>query len=264
MSSDDVSSVPRSAASRARETLRLTVAGCSGSHPGPDSACSSYLVEQDGFRLLLDLGNGALGELQKHVDPRDVDVLFLTHLHGDHWLDLVPLAHMRRHHPDGRVPPPLPVFAPTSERDRITGAFGRVTLDDVFDFRGPRGGDVGPFDVRVVRTSHPVETHAVRLEAAGRALVYTADTGWFAELPDFARAADLLLAEAGFADDAANPSDVHLTATQAGELAKAADVGRLVVTHIAPWHDAELQRRRAAAAFGGPTELARPGATFDV
>jgi ribonuclease BN (tRNA processing enzyme) len=244
--------------------LRLTVIGCSGSHPGPSSACSSYLVEQDGFRLLLDLGNGALGELQRHVDPRDVDVLFLTHLHGDHWLDLVPLAHVRRHHPDGRVPSPLPVFAPISDRDRISGAFGRAELDAVFDFESPVDTGVGPFGLRVVRTSHPVETYAVRVEAAGRALVYTADTGWFAELPDFARAADLLLAEAGFADDAANPSDVHLTGAQAGELAKAANVGRLVVTHVAPWHDADLQRRQAAAAFGGPTDLARPGATFDV
>lgn len=244
--------------------MRLTVIGCSGSHPGPASACSSYLVEHDGFRLVLDLGNGALGELQKHVDPRDVDVLFLTHLHGDHWLDLVPLAHVRRHHPDGRVPPPLPVFAPASDRERITGAFGRAKLDDVFGFRPPADTAVGPFVVRVVRTSHPVETYAVRVETAGRALVYTADTGWFPELADFARAADVLLAEAGFADDADNPSDVHLTATQAGELAKAANVGRLVVTHVAPWHDAEMQRRRATAAFGGPTDLARPGATFDV
>ncbi len=244
--------------------MRLTVIGCSGSHPGPDSACSSYLVEHQGFRLLLDLGNGALGELQKHVDPRDLDALFLTHLHGDHWLDLVPLAHVRRHHPDGRVPWPLPVFAPSADRDRISGAFGRADLDDVFDFRRPADTAVGPFTVRVVRTSHPVETYAVRVESAGRALVYTADTGWFPELVRFAGSADVLLAEAGFVDGAANPSGVHLTATQAGELAKEANAGRLVVTHVAPWHDAAAQVRTAAAAFGGPTELARRGVAFDV
>lgn len=244
--------------------MRLTVIGCSGSHPGPDSACSSYLVEHQGFRLLLDLGNGALGELQNHVDPRDVDALFLTHLHGDHWLDLVPLAHVRRHHPDRRVPKPLRVFAPVSQRDRIAGAFGRARLDDVFAFEAPRATEVGPFDVDVIRTSHPVETHAVRIAAAGRTLVYTADTGWFPELVDFARRADLLLAEAGFVDGAANPHGVHLTATGAGELAKAANAGRLVVTHVAPWHDAAAQARKAEAAFGGPTERARRGATFDV
>lgn len=244
--------------------MRLTVIGCAGSHPGPDSACSSYVLEHDGFRLLVDLGNGALGELQKHVDPRDVDALFLTHLHGDHWLDLVPLSHMRRHHPDGRVPSPLPVYAPTADRDRITGAFGRARLDDAFDLRPPADGVIGPFAVRVLRTAHPIETYALRVAAAGRALVYTSDTGWFADLVGFARDADLLLAEAGFADDADNPPGVHLTATQTGELARGANVGRLVVTHVAPWHDADDQRRRAAAAFGGRTDLARPGAAFDV
>jgi ribonuclease BN (tRNA processing enzyme) len=244
--------------------MRLTVIGCSGSHPGPDSACSSYLIEHEGFRLLLDLGNGALGELQRHVDPRDIDALFLTHLHGDHWLDLVPLAHVRRHHPDGRVPKPLRVFAPTSERDRVTGAFGRANLDDVFAFETARDTDVGPFAVHVIRTKHPVETHAVKLAARGHTLVYTADTGWFPELVGFARGADLLLAEAGFVDSAANANGVHLTATQAGDLAKAANVARLVITHVAPWHDAAAQARKAEAAFGGPTERARRGAAFDV
>ena len=100
------------------------------------------------------------------------------------------------------MPSPLPVYAPGAERDRITGAFGGASLDDVFDFRPPADGVAGPFAVRVVRTAHPVETYAVRVETRGRALVYTSDTGWFAGLADFARAADLLLAEAGFADDA--------------------------------------------------------------
>ena len=81
--------------------MRLTVIGCSGSYPGSDAACSAYLVEHDGFRLLLDLGNGSLGTLQNHLDPREIDALYLSHLHGDHWLDLVSLAYVREHHPDG-------------------------------------------------------------------------------------------------------------------------------------------------------------------
>jgi ribonuclease BN (tRNA processing enzyme) len=246
--------------------VRLTVVGCSGSHPGPDAACSSYLIEHDGFRLLLDLGSGALGPLQKVSDPRDVDALFITHLHGDHWLDLVPFAHVRRHHPDGRLPPTLPVSRPGSDRSRIAGAFGRPEEDlaDVFDLRDPSDTTIGPFEAKVLRTKHPVETYAVRLTADDLVLVYTADTGPFADLPRFAADADLLLAESGFVDDVENPPDVHLTATQAGELARDARVGRLVVTHVAPWHDAERQRGRAGLAFGGRTDLARPGATFEV
>jgi ribonuclease BN (tRNA processing enzyme) len=156
------------------------------------------------------------------------------------------------------------VFAPTSERDRVTGAFGRAHLDDVFAFAAPSDVRVGPFTLAILRTAHPVETHAVRVTAANRTLVYTADTGWFPALAEFAQGADLLLAEAGFAEGHDNPPDVHLTATQAGELAKAANVARLVVTHVAPWHDAAAQSQRASSAFGGPTDLARPGATFEV
>ena len=71
--------------------MRLTVVGCSGSVPGPDSAASSYLVEQDGFRLLLDLGSGAFGALQRHLDPAEVDAVVLSHLHPDHCFDLAPM-----------------------------------------------------------------------------------------------------------------------------------------------------------------------------
>jgi ribonuclease BN (tRNA processing enzyme) len=246
--------------------VRLTVVGCSGSHPGPESACSAYLVEHAGFRLLLDLGNGALGPLQRYVDPRDIDALFLTHLHGDHWLDLVPLSHLRRHHPDGRVPPALPVTAPLGERGRIAGAFGRPEgeLSEVFAFDEPRDTTIGPFGVTVLRTKHPVESYAVRLAVAATSLVYTGDTGPFPELASFAEGADLLLAEAGFVDGVENPPDVHLTARQAGELARDANVARLIVTHVAPWHDATQQHEAARTAFGGPTDLAVPGATFGV
>lgn len=240
--------------------------GCSGSHPGPDVACSSYLLEHDGFRLLIDLGNGALGPLQRFVDPRDIDAIFITHLHGDHWLDLIPYAHVRRHHPDGRVPPPVLLITPIGERQRIAGGFGRPqdTLADVFRFDDPRDGPIGPFDLKVVRTRHPVETYAVRVSASGQSVVYTADTGPFAELASFASGVDLLLAEAGFVDDPRNPPDAHLTATEAGRLARDAGVGVLVVTHIAPWHDARRQHELARAAFGGRTELAVPGAIFDI
>jgi ribonuclease BN (tRNA processing enzyme) len=245
--------------------VRLTVVGCSGSHPGPASACSCYLVEHDGFRLLLDIGNGALGELQRHVDPRDVDALFISHLHGDHWLDLVPLSHARRHHPDARVPPPLRVVVP-SERSRISGVFGQPesALADAFVFESPADGRVGPFDVRVTLTAHPIEAHAVRISAGGATLVYTADTGPFPDLAAFARRADLLLAEAGFVDGAANPPGVHLTAGEAGDLARTAGVDRLVVTHVPPWYDAEDQKSLAAQAFGGQTMLAQPGLTVEI
>ncbi len=245
--------------------MRLTVVGCAGSHPGPDAACSAYLVEHDGFRLLLDLGNGSLGPLQRYADPRAIDTLYLSHLHGDHWLDLIPLAHVRSHHPDGAAPV-LPVVAPVAERGRIAGAFGRSASDlgGVFSFSDPANGAIGPFDVAVLRTKHSVETHAIRLTAQGKSLVYTADTGPFDELSHFAQGADVLLAEAGFPDGAPNPPAIHLTGREAGELARAAGAGLLVVTHVAPWDDDQRALEEASIASAGIATLARPGAVYDV
>jgi ribonuclease BN (tRNA processing enzyme) len=90
--------------------MRLTVVGCSGSVPGPDSACSCYLVERDGYRLVLDLGTGAAGPLQRHVAAADVDAVIVSHVHGDHWSDLPHLGYLRTlstpYHP-------LPVVGPS-------------------------------------------------------------------------------------------------------------------------------------------------------
>lgn len=242
--------------------MRLTVVGCSGSHPGPGSACSCYLVEHDGFRLVLDLGNGSLGPLQKYLDLSTIDAVFLSHLHGDHWLDLVPLAHVRRHQPNA-VRRVLPVIAPVAERARIAGAFGRSAseLADVFAFEDPSDGVIGPFEVRLVRTDHPVETHAIRLTAQGKTLVYTADTAPFDALADFARGTDLLLAEAGSADGARRLG-MHLTGTEAGQLARDCGAGQLVITHVAPWDDGAAALRAASVAFAGTATLAVPGAVY--
>jgi ribonuclease BN (tRNA processing enzyme) len=73
--------------------MRLVVVGCAGSYPGPDSPASCYLLEeQDGagrtWRILLDLGSGALGALHRYADPLAVDAVFLSHLHPDHCMDL--------------------------------------------------------------------------------------------------------------------------------------------------------------------------------
>jgi ribonuclease BN (tRNA processing enzyme) len=245
--------------------MRLTVVGCSGSHPGPESACSCYLVEHDGFRLVLDLGNGSLGPLQRFIDPSEIDALYLSHLHGDHWLDLVPLAHVRRHQRDAEVRV-LPVMAPVAERGRIAGAFGRPAseLDDVFAFTDPAEGMIGPFEVKLIRTVHPVETHAIRLTAGGKSLVYTADTGPFPELAGFAHHADLLLAEAGFSEDYEHPPDMHLTGADAGRLAADAAVRNLVITHVAPWDEPMSALATASRIYRGPATLTHPGAVYDL
>jgi ribonuclease BN (tRNA processing enzyme) len=246
--------------------VKLTVIGCSGSGPGPDSPASCYLVEHDGFRLLVDLGNGAFGPLQSVVDPGDVDAIFLSHLHADHCLDVVPFVVWHRYAARDR-PPRVPLYAPLGADRRLALAYDESgdPLTDVFDFVpvGPGSFSLGPFEVRTARTAHPVECYAIRLEAAGRSLVYTGDTGPCDGVVDLARGADVFLAEAAHPEVEGLPGALHLTGRQAGEHALAAGVGRLLLTHVPAWVDPEEQLRAAGAVFQD-AELVATGSVYEV
>src|SRR6478609_11760508 len=104
--------------------MRLTVVGCSGSFAGPDSPASSYLLqaEHEGrtWSIVLDLGNGALGPLQRYVDLADIDAVFVSHLHPDHCVDVCGLYVTRKYRPGGPLPARLPVHGPTGTAQRVS------------------------------------------------------------------------------------------------------------------------------------------------
>jgi ribonuclease BN (tRNA processing enzyme) len=249
--------------------VRLTVVGCSGSLPGPDSAASCYLVEHEGFHMLIDLGSGALGPLQTHLSLAELDAVVLSHLHGDHCLDVCPL-YVARRYAGLRRESRIPVFGPHGAAARIGAAydaFGDPSHDLSREFAF---GDIatldelGPFQVRVARMAHPVPTFGIRLDAAGRSLVYSGDTGPTAALVELARGADVLLAEASDAELPDRPSGLHMCGREAGEAAQAAGVAALVLTHIPPWNDPATTRAEAAAAYSGDVTLATPGMVVEV
>jgi ribonuclease BN (tRNA processing enzyme) len=248
--------------------MRLTVIGCAGSFPGPASPASCYLAEADGFRMLLDLGNGALGVLQRHAELYDIDAICLSHLHGDHCLDMCAYWVARTWAPGGPRPA-IPVYGPAGTADRLARAQGTDAAQDMsatfrFETLTPGTRRIGPFEVTLDHMNHPVETFGFRLERGGRALAYSADTGESAALVRLASGADLLLCEASFVDGAPNPADLHLSGRQAGEHAARAGVGELVLTHLVPWNDQARTLAEAAGAFGGPLSLAYSGRSFDL
>jgi len=249
--------------------VRLTVIGCAGTFPGPESACSSYLLEHDGFKLLVDAGNGSTGPLQRACGLLDIDAIAISHMHGDHFLDLVTYTYARRYHPSG-APDCLPVYGPSDVADHVASAFGRPVkelLDAVYEFHPADGAphlDIGPFALERVRVNHPVETYAMRISAGGRTLAYSADTGICDDLVTLARGADVFLCEASYLEGEDNPPDIHLTGKEAAEHAKRAEVGALVLTHLVPWGDRERTLAEATAAFDGDLSVATPGAVIDV
>jgi ribonuclease BN (tRNA processing enzyme) len=236
--------------------------------PGPNSPASSYLVEADGCRLVLDLGNGALGVLQRHAELADLDAVLLSHLHPDHCLDVCSLFVARRYGPHA-TDRALPVFGPPGTAERMARAYGlgpQPGMNEAFDFRTyPDGAfEIGPIRVRAATVVHPVPAYAIRVEHDGRTAAYSGDTAPTPALVDLASGADLFVCEASFRDGEDNPSGLHLTGREAGDHARAAGVGRLVVTHIPPWGHTAAAVAGAAATYGGPVTAAESGLVLDV
>jgi ribonuclease BN (tRNA processing enzyme) len=241
----------------------LTVVGCSGSFPGPESAASCYLLEAEGSRLVIDLGNGALGALQRHTGLFDVDAVCLSHLHADHCVDLYSYSVARAYSPAGPQPP-IPVYGPAGTQQRIGlihDPKGDAGLGDRFDFVTLQPGrrEIGPFAVELVHMNHPVETFGFRFSYGGKTLGYTGDTGETDAVTAVARDADVFLSEAAFLEGPDLPPDLHLTARQAGAYASRAGAGTLLLTHIQPWTSADAAREEAAGAFGGDLRVAATG-----
>jgi ribonuclease BN (tRNA processing enzyme) len=242
--------------------VHVTIVGWSGSFPGPQSPASCYLIDADGFRLVLDLGNGAVGALQRYTGLGDVDAICVSHLHSDHFMDLIGYSVFQNYHPDGPRPR-IPVYGPAGAQDRLTKALGseRPGMADAFEFATLTPGtiEIGPLRVTTGHMDHPVETFGFRIEHGGSALAYSGDTGPTGELVKIAAGADVLLCEASFVDGPDLPAGLHLTARQAAEHAARAGVGQLVLTHLVPWNDPAVSFAQASAAFAGPIKLASSG-----
>jgi ribonuclease BN (tRNA processing enzyme) len=248
--------------------VRLTVVGCSGSIAGPDSPASCYLVEADGRRIVVDLGSGAVGALQRYVDLDDVDAVLLSHLHPDHYIDLCGYYVALRYRPGGRRRR-IPVWGPDGTAERIALAYGLPVdpgMVGEFDVQTYPAGvfDVGPFQVRAVRVVHSVPAYGLWIEHAGRVLAYSGDTGPTGALVDLSTGADVFLCEATFAEGDENPPDLHLSGREAGEHAAAAGVRSLIVTHVPPWGDVERAQTEAAQVFEGSVAAASSGLVVDV
>ena len=254
-------------------TMKLTIVGCAGSFPGPDSPASCYLVEApfEGrtFRLLVDLGSGAFGPLQRYCDVRDIDVIALSHLHPDHCFDMSAYYVVSRYHPDGALPR-IPVLAPEGAGTHLGAAYGAdesCGMTEQFAFLPWVDGmssQHGPFTITSVLVDHPVPAYALRIATAEHSLVYSGDTGPTEALLDLAVGADLFLCEASFVASATNPPNLHLTGAEAGDYATRGGVGKLLVTHIPAWTDRAEVESDVKGTWQGPCELVDAGNTYEL
>ncbi len=235
--------------------MRLTVVGCSGSAPGPDSGGSCYLVESGDVRLVLDLGSGSVGTLQRFVDPTRIDTVVVSHAHSDHFGDLDHFGYLRER---AGVKPV-----------KLIGTAGLPSYvwenPDVYEASLPTAEPfaVGPMTVRLAPVDHG-DCWATRVSSAAHgsarpaALCYTADSAPCAALDELAAGCRVLLAEASGLD-ADGPVPRHLTAGDAARLAVRSGAELLVLTHLRPWLDPVALLEEAATIAPGPVVLATTG-----
>jgi ribonuclease BN (tRNA processing enzyme) len=264
--------------------MRLTVLGKSPAWQDAGGACSGYLLEEQGTAIVIDCGNGVFGKLRERIDYVDVDAVVISHLHADHFLDLVPFAYALTYAPrqqpvpvdrwPGTDTPARPVlYAPPGAREtfrRVVGAWGNDDLiEKAFELReyDPSAEiEIGPVRIDFQPVPHFTETFAMRISSqngSGR-IVYGADCSPTEALTDFAGGADLILVEATLPRPERTGVRGHLTAGEAGEHARAAGAKKLVLVHISDELDAEWAKREAEDSFGGPVTVATEGAAYEV
>jgi ribonuclease BN (tRNA processing enzyme) len=247
--------------------MRLSVLGGCGAWPDAGQACSGYLVEHDGFRLLLDPGYATLPRLLESTDARQVDAVFVTHRHPDHCADLNPLLRARVFRDDAPAPP-LPVYAPPDALTAVLALDTSSTMERAYilhEFVPGSSMEIGPFRAETRLLPHFVPNAGVRLAVDGLALMYTGDTGPATDVVELARDTDLLLAEASYVDTIPADLQGHLTsAQQAGEQATAAGARRLLLTHLMPGTDPVAARAAAADEYGGELAIATAGLVLDL
>lgn len=252
--------------------MRLTVIGNNGAVPRPGGACSAYLVEDLGKKILLDCGTGAYSRLQQKLNPFDLDAVIISHFHADHFFDLVPFRYALIYALRGRRETPLPLWLPPGGKEQLSTfarSFGAPAdfFAGVFalgEFGGHSQVEIG--DVRLVftPTQHYIPSYSIQLRGSAT-LTYSGDTALCDEAVSAATGADLLLCEATAQASTYDQTRAgHLSAADAATVATRAGVRRLLLTHI--WHelDPAISLREARATFAGDVEVAVEGATYEV
>jgi ribonuclease BN (tRNA processing enzyme) len=247
--------------------VKVSVVGSSGTFPVSGRPASGYVVESGETRVLCDAGAGVLMNLP--VDSYLIDAVVVSHQHPDHCADLFAIFHAWTYCPSPRSG--IPLYAPQAVWDRIEGFLDQGQgdmLGHTFDFHPVWTGDavaIGDIEIEFIEADHSVPTVASRWVADGRALFYTADTGPAGNWQSLARDADVMLSEASYQGDrAADDYPHHLTASEAGAIAREVSARRLVLTHIPPYLDATKSVYEAESVFDRPVALAVPGVAFDV
>jgi ribonuclease BN (tRNA processing enzyme) len=212
--------------------MKLTVIGFWGGYPKQNAASSGYLLEHEGFQLLIDCGSGVLSKLQNILQPEELDAVLISHYHPDHIADIGVLQHARLIQGFlGKEFPTLPIYGHPFDQYEFTKlTYKKITKGIAYNPNEVL--KVGPFQITFLKTDHPVPCYGMRIEAGGKVVVYTADSSFKEAFIEFSRNADVLLCECNFYGQQNGKAAGHMNSIEAGQFAQKAAVKQLILTHL--------------------------------
>lgn len=247
--------------------MRLTVLGAGPAYTDREDASGAcYLVTSGGTHVLLDLGQGSFPRIFRRLHPADLDAVVVSHLHPDHFIDLVPLRHFLRY--EFEPPRRVRVLGPgdlVRRLDALHGQPGFTAQALDVERLGEQPRRIGHLDVLARLVTHTDESYAVRVAAdGGPGLVYSGDCGRAEDIGPLLRRGDTLLAEVSFGPGPVPPGVLHLDGPAVARLAVASGAGRVLLTHLQMGYDADETLASVRDAYDGPVEFVWPGTTVEV
>lgn len=238
--------------------MKLTIIGYWGGYPATDQASSTYLLEKDGYTIVLDMGSGGLAKLQKHINIMEINTVILSHYHADHIADIGVLQHawLVQSYITGNQKV-LPIYGHNEDSE----AFHQLT-DDYTEGKAYNPHEVlkmGPFFIRFLKTKHSVPCYGMRITDGDHTIIYTADTAFQQEWIPFCKGADLLLADTNFYSGMDAAKAGHMTSDEVGTIAKAANVKEVILTHLPHFGEHEQLVQETRKVYQGKVSLAYEG-----
>lgn len=244
--------------------MKCTVVGMWGGFPKKNEPTSGYLVEKDGFRILLDAGSGVAAHVQNYIDLNDLHHVFISHYHYDHSCDLGSFLFSRMINTQlGRVNKDLNIYGPAD--DEIKRQVDKVKHNTFHPYNANSSFKVGPFSIEFHRNAHSVETYAMRItDDDGKCLVYTADTNYRKSLVKFSEGADVLITECSLYEDEEGERMGHMNAEDVGILAEKSGVEKVVLSHLPHYGNLEDLAASFRKSGAGEAVLAEAGMEIEV